>query len=229
MSSKVFDRLSHASQGTRSFYEQLRSRDDDNDGSDGEDMERQTGTNVDEENLRHALNDFNPEDLGGTDSRITIGSAAFPQRERTGPDSPSARWKSHDEDIDNDVPASLLVENNEPEHATPNKSRRNNGRRSRRQQQHHAPSANPYEPRTQAQWASATAQQPLHNGGFDTLPTARHPRSIVGGRTPAGPKEKAMWRWVNTSNLDSFMRDVYDYYDGGGLWCILCSNALWLV
>lgn len=43
------------------------------------------------------------------------------------------------------------------------------------------------------------------------------------------PREKALWRWVNTSNLDSFMRDVYDYFEGGGLWCILCANALWLL
>ncbi|KAK7428660.1 autophagy protein atg9 [Neonectria magnoliae] len=50
-------------------------------------------------------------------------------------------------------------------------------------------------------------------------------RGIMSG----GPREKALWRWVNTSNLDSFMRDVYDYYEGGGLWCILCANALWLL
>ncbi|KAF4121573.1 autophagy-related protein 9 [Geosmithia morbida] len=230
MSSNVFGRFGPESRGTRSFYEQLRSRDDDDDNArDDEDVEQQAGIKIDEDNLRHALNDFNTEDLGGVDSRITIGSGAFPRQHQTGPShSPSARWKGHDEDIDNDVPASLLVENNDADHASPSKTRRNNGRRNRRHNPH-VPSADPYEPRTQAQWASATAQQPLHTGANDRLPTAVQPRSLTGGRVPAGPKEKAMWRWVNTSNLDSFMRDVYDYFDGGGLWCILCSNALWLM
>jgi autophagy-related protein 9 len=52
---------------------------------------------------------------------------------------------------------------------------------------------------------------------------------VARGSIASNPREKALWRWVNTSNLDSFMRDVYDYYEGGGLWCILCANALWLL
>lgn len=39
----------------------------------------------------------------------------------------------------------------------------------------------------------------------------------------------ALWRWVNVSNLDNFIQDVYDYFEGGGFWCILCANALWLL
>ncbi|PHH63568.1 hypothetical protein CDD82_1884 [Ophiocordyceps australis] len=53
------------------------------------------------------------------------------------------------------------------------------------------------------------------------------------GQEPAhgisGGREEALWRWANIANLDSFLRDVYDYYRGGGLLCILCSNALWLL
>lgn len=54
-------------------------------------------------------------------------------------------------------------------------------------------------------------------------------RSILAGRVTGGAKQKAHWRWVNTSNLDGFMNDVYSYFEGGGIWCILCARALWLL
>lgn len=41
--------------------------------------------------------------------------------------------------------------------------------------------------------------------------------------------DAALWRWINVSNLDNFIQDVYDYFEGGGFWCILCANALWLL
>jgi autophagy-related protein 9 len=42
-------------------------------------------------------------------------------------------------------------------------------------------------------------------------------------------KKKAEWRWANVSNLDIFIKDVYDYYVGNGMWCILVERALHLV
>lgn len=38
-----------------------------------------------------------------------------------------------------------------------------------------------------------------------------------------------MFRWANVSNLDVFIRDVYDYYLGAGIWCILLERLLHLL
>lgn len=222
MASNIFGRLATSSRGTRSFYEQLRSRDDD--GSE-EDIEQRAGLNIDDENLRQHLDELDTDNLGN--SRLTVTSAmpAAEQKDTSArPLSPVSRWKAHDEDMDNDVPASLLVEHNsheprvDPRYA--NTSRRTQHRNRL------APTSPPAGRR--AQWEATTEQQPLHgvahNQAVDT-----QPRSLLSGRAPAGAKEKALWRWVNTSNIDSFMRDVYDYFEGGGLWCILTSNALWLL
>jgi autophagy-related protein 9 len=40
------------------------------------------------------------------------------------------------------------------------------------------------------------------------------------------PKEKATWRWINVTNIDNFINDVYDYYTGAGIWCILLARVL---
>jgi autophagy-related protein 9 len=42
----------------------------------------------------------------------------------------------------------------------------------------------------------------------------------------ASPKDKAMWRWANVENLDNFLKEVYVYYLGNGIWCILLSRTL---
>lgn len=41
--------------------------------------------------------------------------------------------------------------------------------------------------------------------------------------------KKAEWRWANVSNLDNFIRDVYDYYHGYGIWAILLERFLHLL
>jgi len=40
------------------------------------------------------------------------------------------------------------------------------------------------------------------------------------------PKEQAMWRWANVENLDNFLKDVYDYFLGNGIKCILLGRVL---
>lgn len=226
MTSNVFE--SHAATGAgRSFYEDLHSREDD------EDIEERAGLNIDEENLRHNFTDFDTNDLGPSDSRVTVASAALGAGEpqsRTGlyhsHRGSFSRWKSPEDDIDNDVPASLLVEPNEIDH---NNAPTTRTRATRDPQRQRPSNAGPSAERTESRWETARAQQRLHHDTGDGVPARRQPRSLMAGRIPGGPKEKALWRWVNTSNLDSFMRDVYDYFEGGGLWCILCSNALWLL
>ncbi|KAL1720107.1 putative transmembrane protein [Schizophyllum commune] len=38
--------------------------------------------------------------------------------------------------------------------------------------------------------------------------------------------EKALWNWVNVYNLDGFLQDVYNYYEGKGIYCIALSRGL---
>ncbi|KAH7325131.1 autophagy protein Apg9-domain-containing protein [Stachybotrys elegans] len=228
--SNIFGRLAPPSRGTRSFYEEMRARDED------VDIEDDAGRHLDEENLRHHFSDFDTEGLTVGDSRITVDSAAYstkprPQagmsRTRMNRDTPS-KWPIHDDEIDNDVPASLLVEPNEVTDAMRAANVGRDAEQSDLPLLPPPPSAGPSSARSRAQWEAATAHQKLHDD------TRRHhderqPRSLMAGVVSGSRREQALWRWVNTTNLDSFMRDVYDYYEGGGLWCILCSNALWLL
>lgn len=230
MANNLFGRLAPSSRDTRSFYEELRAHDDDDDAD--ADLEAGTALNVDEENLREQFNDFDAEGFTASDSRITVGSAAYgvsqlgkATRQHHGRREPSSGWPVHDDDADNDVPASLLVEPNEAEAVRAPRRERT----SRHSQPRHPHAAGSSSGRSQAQWEAATTQQRLHQDDSNGRPSALHPRSLMAGIVPGGRREKSLWRWVNTSNLDSFMRDVYDYYEGGGLICILCSNALWLL
>ncbi|KAL2694615.1 autophagy protein atg9 [[Neocosmospora] mangrovei] len=222
MTSNMFSRLKSPTRESRSFYEQLRSRDDD-----------EYDPGLDEENLGHRFDGFPAEELGISDSRMTVESTAVDPKGKgravsqpmRSPSGPTPRWHLNDDEVDNDVPASLLVEPNETDNIPPTTPRR-----SGRPANNRIPStAGPSSARSRAQWEAATAQQPLHPDDRYGTPTGPQPLPVARGTIMNNPKEKALWRWVNTSNLDSFMRDVYDYYEGGGLWCILCGNALWIL
>ncbi|KAI5466523.1 autophagy protein Apg9-domain-containing protein [Mariannaea sp. PMI_226] len=228
MTPNHFAQFSPPSRPVRSFYEQLRSEDDDI-------YDVQLG--VDEENLGQNFNEYDAEALAGGDSRMTVDSTAFDTRDRSrvsrqpgtherisGRAAP--KWQASDDDVmDNDVPASLLVEPNEVGNHSPT-----SGKRTRRQPNTRpTATAGPSSANTQAQWETVTSQQRLHRDGPSGAPLRSQTRGLMRGVALGSPRERALWRWVNTSNLDSFMRDVYDYYEGGGLWCILCANALWLL
>ncbi|KAI4864505.1 APG9-domain-containing protein [Hypoxylon rubiginosum] len=199
------------------------------------DVESRAGLDVDEENLAHQFRDVDieqAEDLGLDDSRISTRSPVATTREaphsntRMGRQEARSRWLMPEDDGDNDVPASLLVEGPDAPTTKPNPHRsspqhaRNAGR--------HASSNNR---RIQAQWETAQAQQRLHQDDeYGPLP-GRHQPSGPAKRTGFGasPKDKAMFRWANVSNLDVFIRDVYDYYLGAGIWCILLERFLHLL
>lgn len=40
------------------------------------------------------------------------------------------------------------------------------------------------------------------------------------------PKERALWKWANVENLDNFLVDVYSYFLGSGIYCILLTRAV---
>ncbi|KAF4589364.1 Autophagy-related protein 9 [Ophiocordyceps camponoti-floridani] len=78
-------------------------------------------------------------------------------------------------------------------------------------------------------WDGLTTQRQVHQDVVARSRPATRPESLVTGLVAGSQREKSLWRWASTSNLDNFMRGVYQYYEGGGLWCILCANALWLL
>lgn len=222
MSSNLLSRLRSPSRDTRSFYEQLRPQDD-----------HEYDPGLDEENLGQRFDDFHAEELGVSDSRMTVESAVLGAKSHKGasdadthtqnPGGPSSRWQ--DDEADNDVPESLLVEPREVERPSPKSPRRSAQSHPSRASQ----GAGLSSARTRAQWEVATTQQRLHGDGtLGGVTDAPQPRPFMKG-VSSSPRERALWRWVNTTNLDSFMRDAYDYYEGGGLLCILCANALWLL
>lgn len=40
------------------------------------------------------------------------------------------------------------------------------------------------------------------------------------------PKERALWKWANVENLDTFLQDVYNYYLGSGYFCMVLLKVL---
>ena len=218
MSLNTPGRLKTPAKGSRSFYENLRTRDEPSSGKYG----RRRGQIVDDENLQQQFSDLDAEGLNTADSRMTLESASQGTDNRTRI-APEPDWHFQDDDLDNDVPASLLVEPHElgllHTQRLQSPTRSGTSRKSRDSNE---------TPQTRAHWESVAARQQLHRDNRQTA-LGSQPRSLTAGRVLGGPKDQALWRWVNITNLDSFVRDVYDYYEGGGLWCILCGNALWLL
>lgn len=228
MAPNLFSRLVPAAEN-RSFYEQL--RDDDH-----EDVEHRAGLALDEENLTHQFHEDdldNAQGLAIDDSRISSGSAApraaprarlppagAPKKGRR-PDAAS-KWLAAEEEGDNEVPASLLVE----PHEAPASAGASRPGDTPRPPPYAVPG--PSDRKARAQWEAAQAQQQLHRDH------ALEPMLLPGfparrGGFAGGPKERAMFRWANVSNVDKFIKDVYEYYQGAGLWCILLERLLHLL
>lgn len=213
----------------RAYYDQIP---DDHD----IDIENRAGLALDEENLNH---DFRDDDLqsargfGLEDSRISSGSAIPPARDARGTPSrlhkhdAGTRWLSVDDDGDNEVPASLLVEPHSSAPVTNSNPRRTGAETSRQ-----AATPGPSSRRSRAQWETAQVQQPLHpDDGYGRPPNGLQPNGIPArrGGLHINPRDKAMYRWANVQNLDIFIGEVYNYYLGAGMWCILLDRVLHLL
>jgi len=195
--------------------------------------------NVDEENLKERFHDYDVDHAAGLavdDSHLTVDSvaqASSHSRQATRVSRThtraqgrhiGSRWFGQEDDVDNDVPASLLVESHDVDPLT------NAGQRRKPQPvpAKQKPIPGPSTRKSRAQWEAAQAQQRLHHE--DTFSSTKsQPNSLATGVVSGSAKEKALWRWANVSNLDNFMRDVYQYYQGKGMWCILCERALHVV
>lgn len=217
---------------TKSFYQQLR------DPSTGSmDTRGLEGDRMDDGHLAtEPRNDY------GRDTRDTMQSRAKNSRatgqrsvkppltgdidEENGPEARpqgvkhAIGWEVQEEEVDNDVPESLLVETHGPlpshidARQKPLNSSDQGGGSDNRRRQGRAP----------PQKVRGTIQLPQSMSHTTLL----HPRSA--SRTATGnAREQALWRWANVTNLDVFMKDVYEYYLGSGFWCIICERVIHLV
>jgi autophagy-related protein 9 len=228
--------------GSASIYEAIRQ---DDEASDASDVEERAGMALDEENLRLSLHDYDVEDAMAhpADSQVTTQSTALlTQRRsrkstgsrflRTGANAgrsitrprwmqPSPQVLEADEN-DDDVPATLLEEGGDDE----------DFQKPLAPPPHHTGGPGFAEPgpssrALQDQWDAVKARQPLHTRtSRSTSARRRMPGGTLPNLATVSLKDKALWRWTNVENLDNFLKDVYVYFLGNGIWCIMLSRAL---
>ncbi|KNG50597.1 membrane protein Gsa14p [Stemphylium lycopersici] len=122
-------------------------------------------------------------------------------------------------DDDDDVPQSLLLEGgNDP---GPSSNKRTQGLP--------MPVPGPTTRQTRAQWDATRAQQRLHDEERAGAPSRPWGNTSRPGHFAADPKEKALWLWVNQTDLDNYMTEVYEYYVGCGIYSILLRRLLTLL
>lgn len=231
MASNIFSRLLPPATGSPSIYETFRELDQSSDPSDVEDR---AGMALDEENLNTHIQDHELDDAlldAAASQRSPVSNRTrLKELPRASPrrSPPNRRWAqpsprpAEADDLDDEVPESLLIEDGED--AVPPRGKH----------RHAAippipPIPGPATKGLQGKWQAAQEQQPLH--------PENRPEPVRGGehkrrRHTLGminPKERAMWRWANVENLDNFLKDVYDYFIGNGVWCILLSRLFYLL
>jgi autophagy-related protein 9 len=226
--------------GSTSIYEAIRQ---DDEASDPEDLEDRAAITLD-----NALHDsMDPTGRAARPPQTTSSSSRsrfFPStrsihRPRWMHPSPPPQVLEADEP-DDDVPPSLLIEgpddhdlhqplsapppphSSPPHHHHPSQLASGVGQSDR-------PLPPPSESHLQHRWDTVRARQPLHSPEPDPLPASGMPLPLRGplpNLAAVHPRDKAMWRWTNVENLDNFLKDVYGYYLGNGIWCILLSRLL---
>lgn len=224
MTSNVFSRFLPASAGSRSIYETLRQQDETSDQSD---VEERAALAVDEENLAERFQDYELDDPGPniaasqTDAQINLTTAMAGTRsagsllQQRIPQPPSSLPDA--DEPDDEVPPSLLIEDNDNA-ASPLKEQQ--------PRPIHSPLPGPVNRATRDKWLATQEQQQLHSVTTSSRAQSSHSSPKLPGLAMADPRERAMWRWANVEDLDNFLRDVYDYFLGNGIWCILLSRLL---
>lgn len=225
MASNILSRFLPPAAGEPSIYETLRQHDE---LSDQSDLEERAGMALDEENLGTGFHDYEIDDaLAHTtadqdgpssvrdSSRQSQGLSARKAQSRTR--TPHAAGRVNIDDLDDEVPQSLLIEDHH--NLLPASKARENTAMP-------PPVSGPSSRATQAKWQATREQQRLHQ---DPIIPRKHSKSNTRRGPPLGmmdPKDRAMWIWANVENLDNFLKEVYDYYIGNGIWCILLNRML---
>lgn len=224
MASNILSRLLPPTFGTPSIYETMREHDQPSE----YDIEERAGMALDEENLGvtfrdsevdEALTDVNASRLHTSkllnpkEKSQSAPRRVTPRQRRP---SMSPKMAEEEDDLDDEVPMSLLIEGDEDRV----------GARERRQSGEGLPPVpGPQSRGTRAQWQATQEQQRLHH----ELGLGNPAQKMFGPAVRLNivdAKEKAMWRWANVENLDNYLREVYDYYIGNGIWCMLLHRFL---
>lgn len=178
--------------------------------------EENFGARFEEQDLAHLLEE-------ASSSQMTTESRAVsPDAKRNAP-SRTPAWRQPATarplplDDDDDVPQSLLLEGG-----------LDAGLSTQRTEGLPMPVPGPTTRQTRAQWDATRTQQRLHNDGRPSAPSRAWGHTGRPGHFAADPKEKALWMWVNQTDLDTYMREVYEYYVGHGIYSILLRRALTL-
>ncbi|KAL8841331.1 MAG: hypothetical protein Q9170_000961 [Blastenia crenularia] len=223
MASNVFSRFLPADTGSPSIYETLRQEDESLDQSD---VEQRAAMAVDEENLAGEFHDYELDDAiadaAASQSNVFTGTQHKAPRRSPKTNSlqqPLPRSSSNIPDTmeDDEVPESLLIEDN------------NSPVSPLREQQPRpvtSPIPGPATKATRAKWQATQAQQRLHIEASYRRSQSGQSDGSIPALTIANPRERAMWRWANVEDLDNFLRDVYEYFLGNGIWSILLSRLL---
>lgn len=242
MASNLISRFLPPRTGSPSVYEALREHDQ---SSEASDVEERAGMALDEENLGQRFEDLEldqaeVERLGDVSHHITSESGAllgdnvkqrrnrsWRQKRGTGEALSRPRWMDSSpgrhmaEEGDDEVPQSLLIEGEEGPTAT--RAVGGDGTA------HHVDISSvpgPSTPEARVQWETTKRHQTLHGRSPPVDDPRRVGSQVKKGLLLIDPKERAMWRWANVENLDNFLKDVYDYFLGNGIWCIMLSRAL---
>jgi autophagy-related protein 9 len=67
---------------------------------------------------------------------------------------------------------------------------------------------------------------PLYEEPEPSQRIGRNDNSYGGQLKSLDPAERARWKWANVDNLDIFLQEVYAYFLGNGMWCILLTKAV---
>lgn len=235
MASNFLSRLLPPTNGTPSVYETLREYDE---ASEESDVEERAGMALDEENLGDSFHDNELDHAlaDAAESQVNTGSAAKPEMRAGASKRASGRSglrsilqqsppkRAEADELDDEVPQSLLIEGHNPEALA-------TGQHRQAGEGHEAiptPVLGLPTRGTQARWHATQEQQRLyqdlgsHPGRTKPSQASRRSQRLA----MIDPKEKAMWRWANVENLDNFLREVYDYFHGNGIWCILLGRIL---
>lgn len=235
MASNLLSRLLPSNSTALSIYEDLRAHDETSDLSD---VEERGGVVQDEDNMGAAFHDYevgHDATFAAEDSQVTAERTAFllqqngqrPQRQagdaRIGQqDNNKSKWVAQsprilEDDGDDDVPASLLIEDDDG----PGPSQQQNRVKKVTSKPHYLPSPSTRD--TKAHWEKSQTQQPLHREEDMNQPQPPIPKPRL---LTSSPRERALWTWINAANLDHFMAQVYGYYIGAGIWCICLERFL---
>ena len=216
MASNVFSRFLPADTGSPSIYETLRQQDE----SEISDLEERAAMAIDEEHLGEGFPDY---ELDASDlddaGKPSTATRKVTRKDKTSqrPLVQTASQMPEPEEADDDVPQSLLIEDNDSP-VSP--------LREQQPRPMHSPVPGGTSRAARTKWRATQEQQRLYT---DTPPTRNqqpHTARHLPGLTIASARERAMWRWANVEDLDNFLRDVYDYFLGNGIWCILLSRLL---